>query len=89
MAWSLDGALTSPFATLNFFLATPNIPNKGQSPTCVPSTKNIVSIQQNNQVLEKSLGGHTNQVAHKAYRRAMDKVMQRLGIEVVTHSQAP
>jgi pyruvate dehydrogenase complex dehydrogenase (E1) component len=60
---------------LKNFLATPNIPNKGQSPTCVPSTKNIVSSQQNNQVPEESLGGHSKQAEHKAYHRAMDKVM--------------
>lgn len=45
-----------------------------------------MSIQQNNQVLEKSLGGDFKQVEHKAYHRAMDKVMQRLGIEVVDHN---
>jgi hypothetical protein len=45
-----------------------------------------VSIQQNNQVLEESLGGHSKQAKHKAYHRAMDKVMQWLGIEVVDHN---
>jgi hypothetical protein len=56
VAQSING-VTSNFARLNHFLATPNILNRGKSLACVALATNIVFGQPNNQVLEESSGG--------------------------------